>query len=394
MAALSGSHLIADSSQGAVPALLPFLIARRGYSYAEASALVLAATGASSVIQPLFGTWADRRSMAWLMPSGILLGGAGIALTGVAPTYLLTFLAVVASGLGVAAFHPEGSRYANYVSGDRRASGMSIFSVGGNIGFAVGPLLITPLVLLFGLPGTLAFVLPALAMAMVLSAELPRLATFRPGGARAARAPSAQPDRWGPFTRLGVMIAFRTFVYFGLVTFVPLYFVNDLGVSKAGAEGALIVMLVGGAFGTLVGGPLADRISRRAVLIGSMAVLPPLVLLFVSVGPVAALPVLFVIGAATIATFSVTVVIGQEYLPNRVGLASGVTLGLSIGLGGLGAPLLGLVADRWSLEVVFDVVAVLPLLALAAALTLPRERPRTAGAVEARGEATAGVEVA
>ncbi|MGZ4167557.1 MAG: MFS transporter [Solirubrobacteraceae bacterium] len=134
MAVLSAGHLFTDVGQGSIPALLPFLIARDHLSYAGASALILAATIASSVIQPLFGHLSDRRSLPWLMPCGPILGGLGVALAAVAPSYALTFAAVVLSGIGVAAFHPEGSRFANYVSGSRRSSGMSLFSVGATSG--------------------------------------------------------------------------------------------------------------------------------------------------------------------------------------------------------------------------------------------------------------------
>src|SRR5437764_4331518 len=179
MATLSAGHLFTDVAQGSVPALLPFLISKDHLSYAAVSALVLAATISSSVIQPVFGHLSDRRSLPWLMPLGPALGGIGIALAGVAPTYALTFAAIVVSGIGVAAFHPEGSRFANYVSGARRASGMSLFSVGGNIGFALGPVIVTPLMLIFGLHGTAFLLVPAALMGVVLMHELPRLTRFR-----------------------------------------------------------------------------------------------------------------------------------------------------------------------------------------------------------------------
>ena len=165
MGALAVGHMMADSCQGAVPALLPFLVSQRGYSYAAASGLILAATVSSSVIQPIFGHYSDRRSLVGLIPLGPVVAGIGIALVGIAPSYLLTFLAVVLSGLGVAAFHPEGSRFANYVSGRKRASGMSFFGLGGNIGFALGPVIVTPLVLAFGLSGTLFMVIPGALVA-------------------------------------------------------------------------------------------------------------------------------------------------------------------------------------------------------------------------------------
>jgi MFS transporter, FSR family, fosmidomycin resistance protein len=375
MAVLSGGHLFTDIGQGAVPALLPFLITRDHLNYASASALILAMTVASSVIQPIFGHISDRRSLPWLMPLGPALGGLGIALVGIAPSYGFTFAAVLLGGVGVASFHPEGSRFANYVSGSRRSSGMSLFSVGGNIGFALGPVLVTPLVLVFGLHGTLFVIVPTWLMAAVLVHELPRLRRFRPDlkGGRVQR--SDAKDAWRPFIVLAGVIALRSFVYFGFVTFIPLYFVHDLHTSKAIGSAALTAMLVGGAVGTLVGGPLADRFGRRTVLRGSMLALPPLIVCFLISGPALAIVFAALAGAVTIATFAVTIVMGQEYLPGRIGVASGVTIGLSIGLGGVGAPLLGIFADNHGLRSVFELLVLFPILALALAQLLPRRAP-------------------
>jgi FSR family fosmidomycin resistance protein-like MFS transporter len=271
----------------------------------------------------------------------------------------------------VAAFHPEGSRFANYVSGARRSSGMSLFSVGGNVGFAVGPALVTPLVLAFGLSGTLLVILPTSLMGLVLARELPRLKTFRVELAT-QRAVSTEPDAWRPFTLLAVVIALRSFVYFGFVTFIPLYFIGDLHTSKGTGGAALTVMLIGGAIGTLVGGQLADRFGRRSVLIGSMAVMPFLTVGFLVSPPALAMLFAGIAGAATIATFAVTIVMGQEFLPGRLGVAAGVTIGLSIGRGGVGAPLLGALADAHGLRAVFETIAVLPVAALVLTLALPR----------------------
>src|SRR5579859_347469 len=148
----------------------------------------------------------DRRSLPWLMPLGPALGGLGIALVGIAPSYGVIFACVVVSGIGVACFHPEGSRFANYVSGARRASGMSLFSVGGNIGFALGPVLITPLVLVFGLHGTLFVLIPTWIAAALIVWELPRLRAFRTDVVSGKVARTRQPERWGPFAVLAGVI--------------------------------------------------------------------------------------------------------------------------------------------------------------------------------------------
>src|SRR3954451_4270170 len=187
LAFLASGHAVADLCQGAVPALIPFLIAERGYSYSAVGALLLFVTVGSSIIQPAFGAVSDRLSLAWLMPLGVALAAIGIGLAGVAPSFGLTAVAVGIGGLGVAAFHPEGARYANYASGSRRGTGMSLFSVGGNTGFALARVLITPAVLVFGRHGTLLVAIVPLLAAIFLMRELPHLRE-RSAGAVAAKA--------------------------------------------------------------------------------------------------------------------------------------------------------------------------------------------------------------
>lgn len=395
LGALGLGHLCADMCQGAVPALLPFLAAAHGWSYTQLGSLVLAMTIGSSLVQPLFGLASDRVSQLWLLPAGVLVAGAGVAVAGIAPSYPATVAAIAVSGLGVAAFHPEGARFAGLASGARRGRGMSLFSVGGNAGFAVGPLLTTPLVLVFGLAGTLGLIVPTAAMAWLLRREMPRMHSLRAERGAAAAA-GAGADRWGPFTAVAGVVALRSGVYFGLQSFVPLWFVAALGASEGLGNAALTAMLVAGAAGTLAGGALVDRVGPRAVLVGTLCASVPLLVAFPLVGPAPAFMLLTGIGLVTIASFSVTVVLGQQYLPNRLGLASGVTLGLAIGVGGVVAVALGAVADAHGLEAVLWIIAALPLPAVVLAFVLPRERgaagaaPGTASAVllmaSARGD--------
>src|SRR4051812_46421210 len=175
LATLACGHAAADLCQGSIPALIPFLVAQRGYSFSAAGTLLLVVTVGSSIIQPAFGAVSDRFQLSWLIPVGVALSAVGIAGAGLAQSFALTCLLVGLGGLGVAAFHPEGARYANYASGTRRGTGMSLFSVGGNTGFALAPVLITPAVLALGLNGTLVVaILPAL-IACALAFELPHL---------------------------------------------------------------------------------------------------------------------------------------------------------------------------------------------------------------------------
>ncbi len=384
MLTLSGGHMATDFAGGALPALLPFLRDKFSLSYTLAAALVLGSTFASSIIQPLFGLWSDRRGAMWLLPAGTALAGIGIALAADAPSYPLVFGLVVVSGIGVAAFHPEGSKFAAYISGQKRASGMSYFNIGGNMGYALGPLVATALVLWLGLKGGLLLVIPGLAAAVVLLARQSYLRGFIPE--RVAGSTAEGVDRpWAMANLLGV-VAFRTTAWFGLLVFVPLWEVS-LGHSKASGGRLLALMLLSGGIGTLVLGPLADRYGRRLVLRCSIAVMPPLILVFVTVGGVAGAIALALVGACTVGTFGVTIVLSQEYLPRQIGLASGLSVGFAIGLGGIAAVALGAVADTAGLQTALYVCALAPIPGIFLALLLPPGRA-IGSTKTATGEAT------
>lgn len=376
---LSGSHAAADLCQGAVPALLPFLIAAHGWSYGAASLLVLAATLSSSIVQPVFGHLSDKHPKPWLLPLGLAVAGLGLATVGYLQTVPAAFAAILVSGLGVAAFHPEGSRAAAYAAGaEKKATGMSWFSVGGNVGWALGPIVVTAAVLPLGLDGTpLLAVLPLVA-AVLMWRELPAIRAKRTEAAahRAASPRARRDDDWRSFGILTGAVASRSIVYFGLMTFVPLYFVDELGRSEAAGNAAITAFLVGGAVGTLVGGRLADRVGRRPILLGSFTLQLPLLAAFLAAPADAAIPLLALIGVIAIATFSISVVLGQEYLPNHLGVASGVTLGLAIGVGGLAATALGALADHAGPKAALELLLVLPFLGLACVVALPAERRR------------------
>jgi MFS transporter, FSR family, fosmidomycin resistance protein len=371
IAVLAAAHLFDDVNQGVIPALLPFFITERGFTIAAAAGLVFASNIASSVLQPLFGFLADRKSVPWLVPTGLLFAGTGVALAGLAPSYALVLAAAAVTGIGVAAFHPEAARQIYAVSGERRATAMSFFAVGGNLGFALGPALATPIQIALGLRGTILLVLPALAMSLVLARAGVRAGGHSPASERRR---GSGPDRWAAFARLSAPVLCRAIVFYGLNTFIPLYWIHVFGASKAAGGAALTLLLGSGVAGTLAGGWLADRFGRRVVVLFSMIALCPLMAGFVGAASRGtALALLVPIGLALYAPFSVMTVMGQEYLPGRVGTASGLTIGLAVTLGGLAAPLLGRFADLHGVKAAVSLLVLIPLAGAAATLTLPRE---------------------
>jgi MFS transporter, FSR family, fosmidomycin resistance protein len=368
MALLSSGHFATDFANGALPALLPFLKDRFSLSYTAVGAVILASQASSSLTQPLFGLWSDRRGAMWLLPAGVALAGVGIALAADAPSFWLVLLLVLISGLGSAAYHPEGSKFAGFVSGRKRASGMAWFSIGGNLGFGVGPIVATVVVAAFDLRGGLLLAIPGLVVAAALLAWASYLRGFAPE-AGAARAPVGDDDPFAMKLLLGV-IALRSVAWFGLITFVPLWEVS-IGHSKSYGNHLLALMLFAGGVGTLALGPLADRFGRRPVLLASVVATGPLILLFVLVGGVPGVLALALIGVCVVGTFGVTMVMGQEYMPRHVGTASGLVIGLSVGIGGIAAIALGSLADATSLRTALFVAAGAPVLASGLALLLP-----------------------
>ena len=375
MALLSSGHLATDFANGALPALLPFFKDRFSLSYTLVAVLMLSSHVSSSLLQPLFGLWSDRRGALWLLPAGVALAGGGIALGAAAPTYALVIVCVLVSGIGVAAFHPEVSKFAAYTSGGKRASGMSYFSIGGNVGYALGPIVATPLVLWLGLRGGLLLALPCLVIAAAIVAATPYLRGFVPD--RETSRAAGGRDRPGAMALLLGVIAFRSVAWFGFVTFVPLWEVS-LGHSKAEGNRLLALMLVAGGAGTLLMGPLADRFGRRPVLVASVVATSPLAFVFLVVGGIPGALALAGVGACVVGTFGVTMVMSQEYLPRHVGMASGLAIGLSVGLGGVAAVVLGSVADAVDLRTALYISAAAPLAAVALALFLPSSRSTAA----------------
>jgi len=378
MAALSGGHLATDFASGSVPALLPFFALKFDLSYTLTAVVMLAVLVSSSLTQPLFGLWSDRRGALWLLPAGLVFAGAGLGLAAVAPSYGLLLVLVFFSGLGIAAFHPEGAKFAVFASGRKRASGMSLFNIGGNTGFALGPIIVTPLVLWLGLgPGGLLASIPVILGALAVFAALPYLSRLRPERGAGSGVAEGHDDVRA-MVILGGVIGLRSVAWFGLLTFVPLWVVS-LGNSEADGNRLLSLMLLAGAVGTLLLGPIADRFGLRRTLLVAQAVLTPMILVFVLVGGLVGAIALMVVGICVVGTFGLTMVLSQMYLPQHVGMASGLSIGLAMGLGGIAAVALGGVADAVDLKTALVCSAFAPLLGVVLCFFLPV--PKVVGSV-------------
>jgi FSR family fosmidomycin resistance protein-like MFS transporter len=379
---LALAHFSCDLNQGALPIFLPFFMAEHHITYAAAATIVFAANMVSTVTQPIFGYIADRRSRPWLIPSGILIAGLGFSCAGIAPSYSMVLLVVALSGLGVATFHPEGARQAHRVAGDKKATAMSLFTFGGQLGFALGPLFAAAILLAWGLQATLLFALPAVVVAAFVFSTSGKLSVWagNEGKHQPVAAQPADKDAWAPFFCVAAAVVCRSIMFFGLNTFLPLFWMNVLHQSTAAGGSALTILIAGGMIGNLVGGRLADRLGYRiAALVefGLLACFLPFLALVPSAGWATLL--LIPIGLLLSAPNSAMVVLGQGYLPNRIGLSSGVTMGLAFSFGGMTTPLLGWIADHHGLPTAISTVAFLPIVCAGLVLILPRPKPAPSG---------------
>lgn len=377
-------HGCVDVYQGAVAALVPFFVAERAYSYAAASGVVLAASMLSSVAQPLFGALTDRRAVPWLLPVSTLLAGLGIALSGVSDSYAVTLAVVAVSGIGVAAYHPESARVARAAGGPGH-SAMGWFSLGGNLGFALAPLAVAAVVAAGGLRLTPLLLLPAVvgaALCLPVLRGLERRLSGTDGSSVAGRR-----DDTASFVRLSLAVVCRSVAFIGLGTFISLYAAERMDGSRAAGTAALFLLYLGGAVGSVLGGALADRWDRVRVSRWSYLLTAGAIAGVVFVPGPALYPFVALTSVGLYVPFSLQVTLGQDYLPSRVGTASGITLGLTVSVGGLAGPVIGALADRTSLQTALTPLVLMPVLAWLLFRTLPEPAlPSPSGTTASKGE--------
>lgn len=375
LAMLATGHFAIDMCVGALPAFLPAFTALYALSDLAAAMILGASLLASSAIQPLFGLLADRRPAPAFLWGGVAVAAAGLAAAGLAGGYAGVLACIVGSGLGIAAFHPEAARVANRISGDRTATGLAWFMVGGNAGFAAGPLIAAVAIPFLGERATLVFLVPGLLVAGMLFVRRDRLSAAMTPPARAAERPARIPSDVPGVSLLLVVTTLRTWLQFGLLALVPLFLVDSRGYSDGAVGAVVFAFAAAGALGTVAGAAIADRVGGRRMLVWTLPGAAPAVAGFLLLEGPAAIAMLVLAGFVAMASFSVTVAMAQEYMPGRLALAAGLMIGFgAIGSAPPGLALFGAIADAAGREAAIWGLAGLPLLAAALATMLPASR--------------------
>ncbi len=375
---LAIGHLVTDMQAGALPIVLPHLKELFSLRYAQMATIVLTQNVTSSVIQPVFGYITDKRSLPALLPYCAALAGAGFAAIGWVSSYALLLLTVIIIGVSSASYHPQASKTVNFLSDENsKAQNMGLFSLGGNAGMAAGSMMMTFLIgLSGGLHNTMYFVLPGILVFGFMMHYMPeyKRVNLEHSLKRAAAKAKGNAEKLSYFGLVMVLffIFMRSTIHTGMSTYLPLFFMKFRDVEPVFASLLVTVFLLGGVAGTYIGAVLSDRLGARAIILGSMILsIPPIWALdkvtteFTIVAAVA-LAGFFIIGSN-----ATTIVLAQTMLPNNVGMAAGLTIGFSVGLGGLGVTILGVLADNNGLPFVINLLTWLSVGATIMALKIP-----------------------
>jgi FSR family fosmidomycin resistance protein-like MFS transporter len=378
LAAVSFVHVLNDMMQSVIVAIYPLLKGEFDLGFFQIGAITLTFQLTASLLQPVVGMVTDRKPLPYSLPIGMCFTLGGLLLLSVAPSYAVLLVAVALIGCGSSVFHPESSRVARMASGGRFGFAQSVFQIGGNIGQALGPLLAAAIVLKLGRSHVGWFGLAAL-LAIVILLQVSRWYSRHAEERVRKRQPDEKPLFPAPVVRrtIGVLLIlmFSKFFYLASISsYYEFYLIHRFGLSAHAAANLLGVFLFAVAAGTLIGGPLGDRIGRRRVIWFSILGCAPFTLLLPHVGLGWTVGLSVVIGLILASAFPAIIVYAQDMLTHRIGMVSGLFYGFSFGLGGIGAAVLGVVADHFGIEFVYQVCAFLPLLGLLATF-LPDVRP-------------------
>ncbi len=361
---LSLGHMVTDIYQGALPATLPFLKDKLGLTYTMTGVILMVANFTSSILQPLFGFYSDKKEKAALLPIGLLAAGIGYALLALPADYYMVLFLVIISGLGIAAYHPEGYKTAHFFTGKRSVTGMSVFSVGGNLGLAIGPPMALYVTRYLGFDALPVAVIPSLLCTALMLTQRKTIAIPRlEHNIKQAETSKTTASSYVSLFLVVAIVIMRSWTQMGLLSYIPFYYINHLKGDPLFAGNLIFVFLACGAAGTLIGAPFADRWGHRFFIRLTMF-LATLILPLMFVPCIAKSYLLFVVlgleGLILISTFSVTVVMAQRLLPHRLGIASGLMVGFAIGTGGIGVTILGVIADNFGVPVALEAIMVLP----------------------------------
>ena len=386
LAGVSSVHMLNDIMQSVILAIYPLLKGEFALGFFQIGAITLTFQLTASLLQPVVGAVTDRHPFPLILPIGMCFTMSGILLLSGAPNYPVLLLAVGLIGCGSSTFHPESSRVARLASGGRFGMAQSVFQIGGNLGQALGPFLAAALVLRFGAQGrphVAWFALLAL-LAIVILLQVAKWYASHLAQQRAhARQAAVAPRYPRPLVRrtigLLLVLMFSKFFYLASISSYYMFFLmHRFAVSERLAANLLAVFLFAVAVGTMIGGPLGDRIGRRRVIWFSILGTLPFTLALPWVGLAWTVALSIVIGLVLASAFPAIIVYAQDMLTHRIGMVSGLFYGFSFGLGGLGAAVLGLVADDYGILFVYHVCAWLPVLGVTA-LWLPDVRPPEGG---------------
>ncbi len=371
---ISLAHMLNDLYSNYLPQLLPFLVVlHQGFTATRAAILVSTFSITSSFAQPFFGYFLDRQSKRWLLYVGTLWMAVMLSLTGIVENYWTIVLLAALAGLGTAAFHPQASTMVNVLSGDYKAVLLSAFVGFGNIGFALGPLLLVPLFQAYGLKATLITVIPGIIVAFLLYFFSPRNALLTGASPDLAAVWVSVKAARRELSAIISVIAIRSLSYTGMLTMLPLYFQSQ-NISNIAASRLLTLMLFTGAVGGLMGGFISDYYGRKRLIVGSLVLSTPLFFAFFYTKGIISIIFLALAGATLLSSFSVTVIATQEAIPDNKALAAGLSMGLAGGIGGLAVISIGWIADIWGLSSAVFVIFLLPVMAGLVAL-LMKSRP-------------------
>jgi MFS transporter, FSR family, fosmidomycin resistance protein len=378
--AASFCHLLNDMTQALLPAVYPILRGALDLSFAQVGFLTFVYQVTASLLQPFIGHYTDRRPMPYSLPFGMASSMAGLLTIAFAPSYGVLVVGSMLLGLGSSIFHPESSRIARLASGGSHGLAQSLFQVGGNFGAALGPLAAAFIVLPRGQAGLAWFALAAAAGIIILTA----LGHWYQQNGHAKRRASAAPTRHPTLSpgqvskAMSILIAlmFSKFIYLASFTsYYTFYLMDKFGLSTKDAQIYQFVFFTAVAVGTVAGGPIGDRLGRKLVIWVSILGVLPFALLLPHVGLAATAALSVVIGFMIASAFPAIVVYGQELMPGRVGMASGLFFGFAFGIGGIGAAALGALADWQGIRFVFLLCSLLPAIGVLAVF-LPNLRAR------------------